>query len=168
MRQPEHECECGCHILTTSPRFSRGHAARMPEIRAKIGIANRGHGRIAPQTVRIPSDSVKLAYLAGLIDGEGTIVRYSVRGIRRAKVAIYNSDEKMIQWIHSTFGGRTQTIPPRSNAHITARLPERQWGVDSYRNVWAILTAVEPFLITKKERAREAILLCKSRIDSVT
>ena len=60
------------------------------------------------------------AYMAGLIDGEGTItIRCHLQHLRntymmRAAVYVSNNDLKMIEWIKLRFGGSVVTQQPRN------------------------------------------------------
>jgi hypothetical protein len=94
----------------------------------------------------------ELAYFAGIIDGEGCISlctsKKNVNNRYGTQVFIGNTDERLIQWIHSRFGG---TLGFRK------RLKPNQkdlWTVNfSGVTVEPILAAVLPYLVLKREQA---------------
>jgi len=58
----------------------------------------------------------KLAYLAGLIDGEGTITllpTYPDRGIYATYLIVSNSDENLMNWLVKNFGGVIKELKSR-------------------------------------------------------
>lgn len=93
-----------------------------------------------------------LAYLAGFIDGEGSITIFSsqARGRRRDNLRfdIYNTDETVLLWIMQVFGGRVHTIP-RSRRDWKQ---EHVWTAGP-RQAACILTACLPYLKLKKRQA---------------
>jgi len=90
-------------------------------------------------------------YLAGIIDGEGSI---SCPEYKTLYLAIVNTDRKLIDWLLETLGGTVFTTK-----HQGTRWKDGyRWslfGLDAQR----ILRKVEPYLIIKKERARLALQL---------
>jgi hypothetical protein len=54
-----------------------------------------------------------LAYLAGLIDGEGSVTIVSHRGRDHPICCVYNSHEGALLWIQQTFGGRVHRVGKR-------------------------------------------------------
>ena len=100
-----------------------------------------------------------LAYLAGLIDGEGSI-SLSVRSDKtnRAwigiRVAIGMTDEPVIRWLAATFGG--------SVSHRTRRDPRWRdvfiWTI-SQQQAAALLKEVRPFLRVKYRQADVVMLV---------
>ena len=107
-----------------------------------------------------------LAYLAGLIDGEGTItVTYHTPRKGKHKyltlwVKVANTDARMTEWIKSALSGWITVYhrPPYKICYV--------WG-DTGQRAASILRAVYPYLITKKEQAKLAIEMCGS-MDGIT
>lgn len=108
----------------------------------------------------MPWKPTDVAYLAGLMDGEGSIVifRYLAsphqrNGKRypryRACVSVYNTDRRPLDWIAETFGGK---VYGRRNT-IRNQKEELTWQA-SYRQALPILEAVLPYLKIKAEQAR--------------
>lgn len=97
----------------------------------------------------------KNAYLAGIIDGEGTInlTKYTVNGV--PQITIYNTDLRLLRWIENNFGGHINL------GHAKPRTKKRKLGYklrifgDKAVN---ILRMVHPYLLLKKEHAELVIL----------
>lgn len=108
------------------------------------------------------------AYLAGLIDGEGSLALvHRKRGERKrlgnqypfasdnayqCHVTIVNTDFKMIDWVRDTFGSYVYFQRVREG-----RKPLYVYAVQSKEDVGYILRGVLPYLLTKYEVA-EAML----------
>lgn len=106
----------------------------------------------------------KYAYLAGLIDGEGTITitsqklgRKGARNVRISyalTVAVYNTNRDVLDWLASTFGGTVTSEKrkkPRPNQKLT-----HKWRV-SITDALALLYHVLPYLRIKIQQANIAI-----------
>lgn len=122
----------------------------------KLGLA--GRRTMTNPYAAVPATS--WAYLAGIIDGEGTIGLYetglqeggkTVRGARRV-VSVANTDEALIEWLQVTF--------PESNFYTQA--PDLAFGrkVPVHHVRWTrtgairhLLVGMLPYLIVKKEKA---------------
>ncbi len=92
-----------------------------------------------------------VAYLAGLIDGEGSIYIYRRKAPKGKfgyilNLAIGMCDSEVIHWIQDTFGGHVQ-----DNIRTAGRNQFR-WTVSS-EAVAKILRMVSPFLRVKKRQA---------------
>lgn len=106
------------------------------------------------------SDTEK-AYLAGLIDGEGSIqARYrpGQHGGYDYSLTIANTDEAMIRWVEQRWGGRVYTYAPRSPRHRQ----QWTWRVHSNATVSALEDAL-PYLVTKREHAEVVLSLARSK-----
>lgn len=105
----------------------------------------------------VVASQIDLAYLAGMVDGEGCITAVECKPNRcnksprfRAQLTITNTSERLINWIQKTFGGR---------AYVTHK--PGQWKAT--RICWRImfspghseqlLRAMLPYLIVKKDQA---------------
>jgi hypothetical protein len=108
-----------------------------------------------------PSSVAALAYLAGIIDGEGTIVfQEKPGGTRHYRVAVIMTSEETIRWI-GQWGGTVAALPPR--VCDRPRKPQWIWRVTGHSNVRVVLTAVMPYMITKKNTAAEALAYIATR-----
>lgn len=109
------------------------------------------------------------AYLAGLIDGEGSLAlvhrnrwrRYNGKRVQtehlsensyQCHITIVNTDFKMIDWVRDTFGDYVYFQRSRDG-----RKPLYVYAVQSKEGVAYILRGVLPYLLTKYEVA-EAML----------
>ena len=151
-------CECGCARQTPLARKSypalrrfKGHP--LPLI--------PGHRRRLKQDGIRQLSETEAAYLAGLIDGEGSI--YIRPGGRRSiRVTVANTDIHVMDWLRGIGGS---VIRNRLHGSL-GRLVVYSWGVSSWRNSLAVLHAVAPFLIIKKQRALDALALLAEYLSS--
>lgn len=122
--------------------YGRRHS---PEARAKISAATR-HRNLsgkrayapAPQRIVLP-DEKTLAYVAGLIDADGSI-RFSGG---RPFIAIYNTSAALIEWLTATFGYGCISNGNKGREQVVA------WRLSAARDVYALVSAVRPRLIVK-------------------
>jgi hypothetical protein len=102
-----------------------------------------------------------LAYVAGLFDGEGSIVIGCSPGRTKQRnpsywlqVSITNTDKQLIDWLHDTFRGHIA-----DNSHCPSRGKQRPcwaWRVTS-KQAQSFLQKILPYLRTKKPQALIAI-----------
>jgi hypothetical protein len=102
-----------------------------------------------------------LAYVAGLFDGEGSIViGCSLKRADRRnpsywlQVGITNTDRELLDWLHTTFGGHIS-----DNSHIPSRKERRPcwaWRIMS-KEAQGFLIRILPYTRTKKQQALIAI-----------
>jgi hypothetical protein len=91
----------------------------------------------------------ELAYLAGIIDGEGCLSMGNVHtGVYTTQIYIGNTDARVIEWLYRTFGGSIALRPSPNPKHK----PLWRW-LASGKNLNVLLQAVLPYLIVKKEQA---------------
>ena len=105
--------------------------------------------------------AVLYAYLAGIIDGEGTIrigranhIRWNTRYSAAISVGITN--EKIIDLLVKCFGSkkRIERIPSRKIMY--------RWGTSGNKVVPQILKKLLPYLQVKKEQAKLVIRFCEN------
>lgn len=109
---------------------------------------------ILKEEIKIPKEKTKLAYLAGLIDGEGCL-RINKEG--RTGITVTNTDLKMIAWIKENFGGKLyKEDKTKYGWRICYRVEIRKT-----KDVLKLLKAVLPYMITKREKAEELIKRAK-------
>ena len=103
---------------------------------------------LAPSTIRTLTNE-EAAYLAGIIDGEGSI------DIRGNKVIIYvgNTDIDMMRWLQQ-IGANVYEV--RATSSIS-RKRFYTWNVTRRADVRAVLRRVLPYLIIKREKAIRAM-----------
>lgn len=96
------------------------------------------------------------AYIAGIVDGEGTIslLRHHAGEFRRPVVSVANTDYALLQYLLDTIGAGRITNKRTAKRHHT---PSFTFVVYS-RQALALLEQITPFLRTYK-RARAELLL---------
>lgn len=96
----------------------------------------------------------KLAYAAGLIDGEGciSINQPYNRGFFQLNVEITMSDEKPIQFLADTFGG---ICTPKKTKTVTGRTMYR-WGIQSEK-AQSFLELIRPYIVGKIYQVKTAL-----------
>lgn len=96
-----------------------------------------------------PTDA---AYIAGLIDGEGTVslTRRHKNEHRQLEVSISNTERPLLDFVYKTVGaGRITSKKTYSNKHT----PSYTYTI-SNRQALSLLEQIQPYLLTyKKERA---------------
>lgn len=108
----------------------------------------------------VPGLATERAYLAGLIDGEGCITKTPDAW----RVAIFNTDEKVIAWL-LRFGGNIHwRTRPATRQHWK---PSAQWHVSNLRDLLALLESVRPYMVIKAEKADLAIADIRRDLDEV-
>jgi hypothetical protein len=139
-----------CKILKEHgiPRRSYKEAGKIDFFRGKKTLENKN-------PITIPADETKKAYLAGIIDGEGSIIFLNGR-VDRPLILVTNTNPELIEWIKNTFGGLVY-----SHKQSKPRKTKLEWKVYSIDGCLRILESVFPYLIIKREKAREAIIHIK-------
>jgi hypothetical protein len=101
----------------------------------------------------------QLAYLAGIIDGEGSITigcyAFSKKtGVPHfhTKIEVTSTDKVLIDWLADNFGGGKSTYTDKQMANNCKRRPFR-WTIHSDR-VKHLCECTLPYLIIKKEQAQ--------------
>lgn len=165
---PSGTCECGCGGKTeVAYETRRRHRWFIGHPRPFIAghHARKSHGRY-PNRGTIKFDALlsvpEAAYLAGILDGEGSI---AIRE-RSFRVIIANTDTNLIAWLKS-LGGIVKENPTPDNRRQVYR-----WAISERRAVENMLRQVLPFMIVKKDRAAAVLemidLLNSSHHDQVS
>ena len=99
----------------------------------------------------------ELAYMAGIIDGEGSICIFPYYGsyykgtkyLRyKPALCVANTSEELIAWIALRFGGKCQVVKRRSPKYKQCF----HWLV-SHRHAAEIIHLILPFLVIKRRQA---------------
>ncbi len=103
-----------------------------------------------------------LAYLAGLIDGEGTISCSITRTQRghlalHKQLSIFNTNVLLISWITARFYGK---VFSRKRSDVWKEEHQVKWSAD---DAVLILQQVLPYLVIKREQAEIFIALHKTK-----
>lgn len=116
-----------------------------------MGYKRVGRRARLPAQIRLPEQPTELAYLAGIVDGEGSIVRrtYSPGNWR---VVVTNTSDDLITWLHAMSGARTYRRQ-RSERHR----PVSDWTLSRSEDVLLLLEAIAPYMKIKRLRAELAI-----------
>lgn len=106
---------------------------------------------------RIPNDVAQLAYIAGILDGEGSIIISSARSKKSVNLShslnlvFANSDDELMLWLQHRCGGTMYMRPATAKWKSMYRL--EVYGRQAEQLIYAIC----PFLIVKRARAAIAI-----------
>jgi hypothetical protein len=104
-------------------------------------------GRFRKATLKIPESKTTLAYIAGLMDGEGCLTTQN----DSFRLQIAMTDEPVIRWL-SEIGGTVSLRKIYGNRKQCWR-----WLVMAQSEVHQLLSALLPFLRVKKNLARRAL-----------
>ena len=107
-------------------------------------------------------NKIQLAYIAGILDGEGHIsitrnmCRTCVRGYRhRVQIAITNSELKLMRILKNWFGGHIQNIQIDEKHNYRKQCYcWKQWAVNEQLE---FLKLIEPYLFLKRRQAQICI-----------
>ena len=147
---PSGLCECGCgrstpiaEVTNQSLRWFRNHPKPfVPGHHARVTARKR------MLTLGNEIAATEAAYFAGILDGEGTI---TFRGDRSVRITIGNTSWPLMEWL-CRYGGTIHAVK-----EIPNRLPVWRWSISHRSDVIALLRVLEPYLLIKRDRAREAI-----------
>jgi hypothetical protein len=119
--------------------------------------------KFSPMSVCIPSSQEKLAYLAGIIDSEGTVGFIINKKRSRERVAprfkVCNTNYRLITWLEGEIGGRVYKYKNGRNR------PIYEWFVSGVKNIQPLLEAILPYLVVKQDSARAALIFCQNEIE---
>lgn len=108
------------------------------------------------------------AYIAGIIDGEGSIILKHNRQLNRRGdgfyecysllVSVGNTDTELLEWLRS-FGGKVYLGRKGDGG---SRKPMYQWQLHT-RKAAELLSVIYPYLIIKKKKAAAALFFQEMR-----
>lgn len=104
----------------------------------------------------MPWTEKQLAYMAGIVDGEGTIVLVSCYSVSKGKkreryairIQVYNNDPSLMVWLTENFGGSFSSVKRRGN-----RATSYQWGI-SHAKAAILARELIPYLVIKSRQAQ--------------
>lgn len=105
----------------------------------------------------VPGDPLVLAYLAGIVDGEGSIIGHVAAGNVTVSLFVGNTSTALILWLYSNVGGTYWRMAGRNPTGGVSK-PMYRWFVGG-KAALAIIAAIRPWLIVKAEQATCAALL---------
>lgn len=132
-----------------NPFYGRKHSPEtIAKIRASCKQNCKGRLDLADISIKIPTNSFDLGYLAAIIDGEGSI------GFRKKLTfaAVYNNNRDVMVWLKDTVGGNVKW-----NADKRGREPNHQWTIGAAKDVHFLCKKMHPYLKIKKEDAQNVI-----------
>lgn len=94
------------------------------------------------------------AYLAGILDGEGSIVLEPYKGMWRISVNVDSTDRELLEWLKARYTGYIVTKKKYQDHHRQAWT----WRVVN-RPALAVLEAALPFMVIERKIARAKLLL---------
>ena len=104
----------------------------------------------------------KLAYLAGIVDGEGSIMLWKSeinpkkRGQFNLRVNVSTTDKCLMDWLYKNFGGTIYELNAPSRKAKPHWKQQYIWQVNR-PDILQFLKNIHPFLVIKKERCGVAI-----------
>jgi hypothetical protein len=114
---------------------------------------------IKPMRLAIPEAATDLAYLAGIIDGEGTISLKTVAEPRAyVIVSVANTSAELRAWL-APIGGTFHDRSP-DEARLGNK-PIWNWWVRGRLDCLALLEAIEPYMVIKRAKARDAVAVLR-------
>ncbi|MBI4144681.1 LAGLIDADG family homing endonuclease [Candidatus Woesearchaeota archaeon] len=119
---------------------------------------------MAPLTIHLPRSPRVLGYIAGLLDGEGTVAlfnRNDVVGKKHPYVSIGNTNHRLILWLYKTMGGTVTSGWTGNTKHKRCYV----WRLQGTLNVLAFLRVMQPMLRIKN--TKEVIRFCEWKIAKV-
>lgn len=132
-----------------NPFFGKKHSdetkAKMADCTREMNAARQYD--LSPVSITVPTDERVLYYLAGIIDGEGSIGMVKNRPV----VSIYNTDERLMRWVVEVFGGNY------SRADERGRVACFTWRISAARDVYALCSALADCLLIKAVRCRAVV-----------
>ena len=102
-----------------------------------------------------------LAYMAGIIDGEGHVSAIGTGSTRRQynpRISVGNTSLALIKWLELNFGGHIYT--PSTVRDINRKLVYA-WHSSKAPDIYEILSFINPYLVIKREQARLVMELCQ-------
>jgi hypothetical protein len=111
----------------------------------------------------------QLAYLAGLVDGDGSINIKTIRGNQYAHVMVFNNQASVMEWLVQVFGGIWVHHQPKKYIHPGAKTTHspvsgNSWEMNKQADVEWLLRHLMPFLVIKRERALQALGCVRKRL----
>jgi hypothetical protein len=107
----------------------------------------------------IPLDEVEKAYLAGIVDGEGTVslMKHHRNETPAPLVAVANNNLQLLRWIKDKIGGvivsKKKRLPHHRNSYT--------WSIRQDRAI-RFLDEIKFYLIVKKQQAELITTVYKS------
>jgi intein-encoded DNA endonuclease-like protein len=122
----------------------------------RLGVKNKAHFHNIHETQLPEIDKIDLSYIAGFVDGEGSIYLNAKNKsfLGQWRIGICNTDKPVIDWMLMKLAcGVVREYLPRKGQHKIAYVLD----INRQGDVCAILKVLLPYLRVKKSKAFEAI-----------
>ena len=108
------------------------------------------------------------AYLAGIVDGEGSIGYYFHKSKNRyeATLSIVNTDPRLMAWIKEKVGIGNFVSARKQDASGRRKHVAHVWRINNRPRVKEFLEAITPFLVVKQDQAQLLLNLWASEPSS--
>jgi hypothetical protein len=107
-------------------------------------------------------------YIAGIVDGEGSINTYKHRGVLTPQLNISNTDRNMLETVQIMIKGKGSIRVSSHTGQVSKTGPKsskpcyRLW-ITNYDDIRQVLESIEPYLIIKKFKAQSVLQLLRER-----
>ena len=138
-------------------RILRCRETKVSKIVKEMGLPRwqrRGRNYLN-DTIKIPSSEWKLGYIAGLLDGEGTITIWR----KQPYCSITNTSKEVMEWLANNLGGTIYKPKRREKATKDIYL----WSLSRTKDIAKLLRILLPYLIIKRREAEKVIALCEEK-----
>ncbi len=121
----------------------------------RLGVVNHSHFHHFFATELPKIKVADLAYIAGFLDGEGSIFQNNKKCVHQWKVNFCNTDKDVIYWIYKTIGeiGKIRSYQPRGHQNKVAYLLD----IIRQGDIYSLLLKLRRYLHTKKKKADATI-----------
>lgn len=106
---------------------------------------------------------MKLAYIAGMVDGEGTVTIRKLSGKWLPLLQIVNTDVPVMEWLKATMSGPSTMVNRTHHANRPDRATVYTFRMQGLGNL-PTYEALRPLLIIKQERMTLMIEFCRLRL----
>ena len=107
------------------------------------------------------------AYIAGLVDGEGSIMLNVAATHFQPSIQVVSTDLSILTWLQQVLGCgaiRPKTQRPKYDQWTEKRRDQWTFSVNSMSDVKYILELILPYLRVKKRHAELLLLYCKEHV----
>lgn len=109
-----------------------------------------------------PEEKEMMAYIAGLIDGDGHIgIKFGPRGKISPIIQLHNSNRNMPLYLNKLFGGTLGCDKPRKEGNR----PIWKWMLQGEEGCKNFISKIAPYLVVKLDSAIELMEFLSSKID---
>jgi hypothetical protein len=154
--------------LMSTKRIADKYSCDSETIRLKLKNLDIKRRRTNIRTIKqlhIPKRSTELSYMAGIVDGEGSVMCVNAKKSKDGvlpRVSVRNTDKKLMDWIVGTFGGVYYTAqPPISHPHHKVSY---RWHVDTTLDIVGFLRAIKQYLIIKRDSCDKVLQYCEEKL----